>query len=381
MDMLPVGRAEITVGKPIEWNIFNEQGKLMLKQGMVLVSEAQLDRLVSHGMFRDVVGKAGAVAVAASVEPVAFDVLSPFDRIHGVFDKLFNLTERVLNKVVSPAEELEKKILLLADEVAELCDYDTDATIGAVHLEAAHDYTIIHPLSTAILCYMVAKRLEIADGPRRSLMGAALTQNLGMHNIQKILVEQKAVLTPEQRKEVTNHPLLGVVLLKRIGVRDKLWIDVVMQHHERADGEGYPRKLPLGDIAMEARILAIADRYHALVSPRSYRTGLSPTDALRKLFMDRGKEVDQTISLLLIKEMGVFPPGAYVKLKNGEVGIVTRRGFDPMKPKVKSLINSKGQHFTHPVGRDTNAPGHEIAGMCAPVASQLSLLALWDYLV
>lgn len=57
MIRLPVGRVEITVGKPIEWDIFNEQGKLMLRRGMEIVSEAQLDRLTSYGMFRDPMGK------------------------------------------------------------------------------------------------------------------------------------------------------------------------------------------------------------------------------------------------------------------------------------------------------------------------------------
>ena len=379
MEMLSVGRNELTVDKPLEWDIYNEQGKLMLKKGMVLVSEAQIDRLTSYGMFRDRT-QADASAKVAEAEPLVFDALSPFDRINKVVNDLETLFDKILNKAVLPTEELEQRILTLADELVELCVYDMDATIGAIHVERSHDYTIIHPLSTAILCYMVARRLEFTVTQQRSLMGAALTQNLGMHLTQKKLVEQAGVLTPEQKKEVTNHPLLSAVLLKRIGVKDKLWIDIVLQHHERVDGEGYPRKMSGAEILQESRVLGIADRYHALVSPRSYRTGLSPTEALRKLFMDRGKEVDQTLSLLLIKEVGIYPPGAYVKLKNGEVGMVTRRGHDPMKPKVKALVNPQGQPYTHPVGRDTNAVGHEITGMCPPVDSKLSLLALWDYL-
>ena len=378
MIRLPVGRVEITVGKPIEWDIFNEQGKLMLRRGMEIVSEAQLDRLTSYGMFRDPSGKVEGGGVAKE-EPVILDLLSPFDRIQGVIQKLNALLEKILTEAITPSDERERRFLTLVDELAELCDYDIDATIGAVHLEKAHAYNVVHPLSTAILCFMVVRATELPDSARRSLMGAALTQNLGMHALQKVLIEQRAALTPEQHKEVRNHPLLSAVLLKRIGVKDRLWIDIVLQHHERADGEGYSRNLALESICNEARILAIADRYHALVSPRSYRTGLSPTDALRKLFMDRGKEVDQNISLMLIKEIGIMPPGAFVKLKNGETAVVTRRGIDPMKPKVKGLVNAKGQPFTHPVGRDTNAPGHEIVGMCPPVDTKFSLLALWDY--
>jgi HD-GYP domain-containing protein (c-di-GMP phosphodiesterase class II) len=264
--------------------------------------------------------------------------------------------------------------------LVELCEYDIDALIGGIHTDEQYRYSVIHPLHTAILCYMVAQDLKMDIDKTICLMAAALTSNVGMFEVQDEMNAQDGPLDTEQKRIVKNHPIVSAKILKRAGIKNKLWLETVLQHHEQIDGSGYPRQLRGTAFLREARILGLADRYHAMISPRAYRKGLSPTQALKKIFQTRGKEIDEKIALLFIKIVGIYPPGSFVRLSNGETAIVTRRGGDPMKPVVKSILSRSGKFLEKPKRRETSNSAYEIAGLCPALNDfDRNLRLLWDY--
>jgi HD-GYP domain-containing protein (c-di-GMP phosphodiesterase class II) len=97
-------------------------------------------------------------------------------------------------------------------------------------------------------------------------------------------------------------------------------------HHEAEDGSGYPFGKAGGDIPRNAKIIALADRYCACVSARDYRKSLLPNVTLREIFLERGKGIDPILAAHFIKVLGIYPPGTYVRLNSGEIGVVSRKG-------------------------------------------------------
>jgi len=366
---------DIIAGKPLLWDIYDQQGRLVLKQGMVIQNDKQVARLVAMALYCN------------DEEPEVpddnlsiYDVLSPFDRIASVIYDLESLLEKILYQSIANKDAIEQKILTLVDELIDLSEYDTDAVLGAIHIDHHHRYSVLHPLHMALLCFLLGRRVKFDESTLRSTMAAALTSNLGMVELQDELHHYREPLDNKQRKLIDLHPMRSVVLLKRAGIRDKFWMEAVLQHHERQDGSGYPRQLKNDRFVTAARLIGLTDRYHAMVSPRAYRDGLSPTEALRRLFKNRGKEVDEVLGLMLIKEVGIYPPGTHVKLRSGETAIITRRASsDRMQPKAKAIGDLHNVFYARPVERDTNTSDYQILGMCAPMQMNHQLLLLWDY--
>ncbi|MBI3771561.1 MAG: HD domain-containing protein [Gammaproteobacteria bacterium] len=214
----------------------------------------------------------------------------------------------------------------------------------------------------------------------QSIISAALTSNIAILNLQDILQQQSSALSEEQQKEVRSHPEKGVAMLKACGINDPEWLDSVRQHHERANGKGYPGGLTGDKTVIGAKILALADVYSAMISPRVYRKSLEASGALKTVFLERGKEYDETLSILLIKRMGIYPPGSYVRLRNEEIAIVTKRSYDSMKPGVASLVNPNGKSYIKPLYRNTQSPEYSILGAVEFNGElEMALPLIWGY--
>lgn len=143
-------------------------------------------------------------------------------------------------------------------------------------------------------------------------------------------------------------------LLAESGVTDSTLLDIVSQHHERCDGSGYPRGLRQRTIGEGARLVALADLYAAMVLPRQYRDGLHAQRALREIFLQRGASVDAATAADFINELGVFPPGIFVRLQNGDIGVVVSRGARRAhEPLVRCFRSANGHAYSPNLDRDT----------------------------
>jgi len=369
---------ELVVGEPSPWTIYDSKGRLLLKKGMILFSQRQILKLLALGGFIKI-----NLDPAPEVEKITIqinDAMSPFQQIDEVVSRLESLFNNIVNRSVNQNDALGKQFYAVSKSIVELCEYDLDATIGAIHLDRNHNYTVVHPLYCSIIAYVLATSIKLSERRVNLTVAAALTSNLGMFELQNVLINQAGRLSQQQRAEVEKHTMRSTVLLRRIGVTDKLWTEIVLQHHEKIDGTGYPRNLKGDDFIKEARIVGLADRYHAMVAPRDYRVGLSPTEALKKIFKERGAEVDEELSRILIKKMGVYPPGSFVKLENDEIAIVTRLTDNRTKPSVKSIITPEGRIYSTPLQRDSSNLRHRVVGLCRPAEKySKDLSELWDY--
>ncbi len=110
----------------------------------------------------------------------------------------------------------------------------------------------------------------------------------------------------------------------------------------RIDGSGYPHGLAGGALGALARLLAITDIHSAMIRPRAYRDALHARHALRGIFLERGRQIDDALAAAFIKELGIHPPGTFVRLHNGEIAVVTRRQQSAAHPALKCVIGRDG---------------------------------------
>lgn len=362
---------EIEIGKILPWNVYDKTGTLLLQKGSIITSDHQLDILLGREIYKT------DEQLKNSKDTQSDDHSeSPFALFHDFMARLSENYSRVILK----KKDTQEQIIKFCMELQDLCEKHPDAMLSTIHLCHEPPYPPCHSLHCAVLCELICNRLGFDKGHRISVIAAALTCNIAMLDIQEILSHQKASLTEDQKRIIHEHPHKSAAILSEAGITDELWLKSIRQHHERINGSGYPDKIDGSALIQEAEILAIADRYSAMVSSRSYRKPLMAKEALRNFFLIKNEEFTESLSLLFIKELGIFPPGSYVKLVNGEVGVVVNRSKDTMKPKVSSIYNPQGSPYASPMLRNTSIDAYNIKEMHIPDRPlHISLPVLWGF--
>lgn len=372
MRRIRVLASDLTDGVPLLWAVYDRQGRMLLQRGAVLNSE-QREALLERDLYRDLGSGERAARDSGAEEP---ETGPPFERLHGLMRRLSALLDAVHAshpETASRAERLVADLLLLYEQYP-------DAMLGAVHLVREHPYNLSHPMHCAILCIMMARILDYDAKTIQSLIAAALTQNVAMLGLQAILQKQTEPLTEQQRESLNAHPREGAELLSRAGIDDELWLKAVLQHHERIAGTGYPAGLRGEEEIVEAaRIISLADCYAASVSGRAYRDPLPAREGLKGLYLDQDQAWGTALTQTFIRAIGVYPPGSFVQLTNGDVGVVVYRGREALRPTVASLLAASGQPYARPLRRDTFQGEFKIRGGYRPPESlKVDPLILWE---
>ncbi len=343
MKQLQLLADHVKIGVPLPWNVRDAGGNLLLSRGYTIQSEAQLHSLLARGMFVD--EDEFRRQRQASEKPKA----QAFDPIWLWSDLQVKLSLLLRDNVKDP--DFLDKLQQLSMLLQLLTERDADVGVFVMMQADATKYAVAHSLHTAVICELIARKTEASDDERRTLINAALTMNLGMLELQAVLAAQSTPPTDRQRAEIQAHPARSVAILQQAGLRDTDWLRAVAEHHETPDGKGYPRGVT--NISPLAELIRHADIFGAKISPRAGRSALPPNRAARESFLSMGGQ-ENPLAAMLVKEIGIFPPGAFVRLANGEVAVVLRRGKLATTPTVYSVSNSNGVPYVEPVRRDTS---------------------------
>jgi HD-GYP domain-containing protein (c-di-GMP phosphodiesterase class II) len=161
------------------------------------------------------------------------------------------------------------------------------------------DHTYGHGARVAALAEPVAVRLGWERERIRSLRYAAPLHDVGKVKVRPQVLGKPGPLTLEEQDEIRRHPRAGAQLVLPLR---SFWhaLPYVLFHHERWDGGGYPAGLKGRAIPMEARILAVADAFDAMISPRPYRCALSHEHALAEVERGAGTQFDPQVAAIFI---------------------------------------------------------------------------------
>jgi hypothetical protein len=350
---LSVVKNRIHPGVPLPFNVRDGDGTLLLAEGLVLPHQGQVTRLLLRGALVDL----------SEVWPVAADVQNAArDELPALWSACtFRIGHALL---ASSAPTFRQALDEAAEPVAALVARDPDLAIFQVLRQEGNaqiQYGLDHSVHTAIIAHLVAQRLGWDDASMTVVFKAALTMNLAMLELQGVLAEQLEPPTEEQRLQIHEHPQRSVAMLELAGVTDPLWLRAVAQHHEVEDGSGYPTHTR--DVSEAASLIRRADLYAAKLTPRASREARMADQAGREIFM---QDPGHPMTAALVKEFGVYPPGCFVQLVSGEIGMVVRRGPTVTTPVVTVMSTARGVPLAQPERRDTSRPQHAIAGIVHP---------------
>ena len=371
-DKIRVTWQDLSVGRKLPWNVYTESGKLLLSSGHIIPNKQILDSMHQYVLYRDRLGSGYAR------DDGSRSVINPFSQVENFITRL----AQIFKDIEAGDKAVSGKFGRLVNDVIKMVAEEPDASIATVHLPNNYPYSLFHSVQCAILCCLIAEHSELPKTEIQMLCAAALVANISMRELQEKLFIQGGKASKEQVNQIKQHPQRSVDLVHAAGIENKLFTDIVMMHHERVDGSGYPAGLKHEQIERGALILAVADRYGAMVTMRDYRKPIPVKDSLKSFLLEDGKEYDQHYSLLLIKVLTVFPPGSFVSLQNGETAIVIRRGKkSPMEPMLKSIEGTDRRRFSYPLLRDCSIHDYQISGVCGYDKNKpLNLNRLWDYI-
>lgn len=359
MKMLRLPRTKVQIGSPLPWSVRDEQGVLLLSKGHVVENEHLLDELLERGAFVDI---EEVIAAARSNAPQQAKIIQAPPNIFDLWDQTTVELKTLLSDILKQPN-FTQHIDRFTARIVELLDYNPDIGLyRCVRQDNAQHfyYGYTHAVHSALLCILLARHLQWPKERMMSLVNAALTMNLTILDLQGQMAGQDGPMKDKQHAAIHAHPTQCVELLESAGVTDADWLGAIAQHHERPDGSGYP--LGTTEVCEMAVALRLADVYMAKISPRVMHPALSPQDAIRQLYQeDKGGP----LSTALIKELGIYPPGDFVKLASGELAVVVQRTDNVRAPIVASITDTAGHPVAHTLRHDTRQEGFGIVGTVA----------------
>lgn len=374
--MKPILPSEVHVGMVLPWPVYDRTGKLLLRSGETIASEAFMRIVLERGHTKDPAAERRESSEEEKrIEREARSVLS---RVQALYTDLEVLHREL---AVGRAEDATRRLTDIAKRMTDTAVLDQDALLALLQIDLDDCDLVRRTLHATALADLMTRAVKLDTDTRFSVVTGALVYDVGLIDLQRAFNRQRPTLTNDQREKLHRHPTHAVALLKSAGIADGVLLDAVLHHHERIDGSGYPHHVRGDALAVGARILAIADIYSAMVRPRAYRDAIHSRVALREIFMERGKLIDETVATLFIKEMGVFPPGTLVKLRNNEIAVVAGRGESAGAPTLRCVILADGTMSSRPPLRDARAPEHamvETISWSRYRAALPNLHPLWD---
>jgi len=204
-----------------------------------------------------------------------------------------------------------------------------------------------HGVDTSVLAMAVGQEYG-CDPSQLKLLGlAALVHDIGQLRLPLNLLRKVQPYSAQDHRLMQAHCDMGVAMLNQFPDFPEESKPMVLQHHERLDGSGYPRGLRGGEISVLTQILSIADTYDAQISGRCSQPPVPPARALSELYREAiaGRYVTALVQRL-IQLLGVYPIGTLVRLNTGEEAVVVWvHSHSRLTPTIKLLKNSTGQPY------------------------------------
>lgn len=221
------------------------------------------------------------------------------------------------------------------------------------------DLAVSHAVNVAIYSLKMAIDMDLSDEDVENTTAAALLHDVGFgrmpifHRDRDDLLlhegELEQLISDEDRELIEKHSQAGYEGIARKAPPAERIAEIVLQHHERADGSGYPRGLHESKQLLEAQIVAIIDTYEDFIHPRPYRDALAPPAGIDAIRQSKAGAFSSTMIKELLLTFSVCPLGHYVKLSDESIGKVvkTRRDF-PLRPDVEVHVDSAGERLDTP---------------------------------
>lgn len=392
MKRISIDFDSIKIGQPLPYPLWDDAGFLVAERGFVVASAKELELMIGQRdrllvditeferhqrafvrKLHDMVHDNREIREIAGTRLADMKPQSePELRISGDADWL-DLQEQVHTLLHSsnPQTFLDR-LETLQKHLSNYTRQNPDGTLLALFLLSAkaHDrYSGTHAMLVSVICGLAAHDvLKWSAADETVLCHAALTMNIGMTVQQDRLAQQKEAPSPSQRDIIKNHPIRSVEMLRELSVTHPDLLEAVRHHHARQPGALGAR--PLGQ--RMARLIQRADIFAAAISPRASRAAATTGSAMKAAYFDENNQVDEA-GAALVKAVGIYPPGSFVRLTSGEVAVVVRRGANTSAPRVAVVLNRAGLPNAELTLRDTSQAAWRVTSGVPVMAVKVNL--------
>ena len=356
MKLVPIQQVggHIKAGVPLPFGVRDAEGKLLLAKGQQVPTEQMREALLNRGVFVDLDELRDASRRGHDEGAGGEDFFARWEALQTRLSVLLRAPQEPL--FLARVKECAGQLIAWAERFP-----DQLLFVVIQHDHSRHEvYGLAHLLHTGAVCALLSRRLGWVPERQKSLVGAALTMNLSIIDLQGRLASRGGRLLPPQRAAIDRHPDEAVAWLRNAGLDDAEWLTAVAQHHEQPGGGGYPQHL--AEPGETSQLLRLVDIFLAKLASRGGRAGLPAPQAAKTLYTGSN---GHAFASLLVKELGMFPPGTLVKLASGEIAVAVRRGSTGNTPIVSAVMNRQGDALGSPVRRDTASAEHAITSLVA----------------
>jgi HD-GYP domain-containing protein (c-di-GMP phosphodiesterase class II) len=300
---------EMYIGLKVKNHIVNSNGLLLVPAGTVLDRMA-IDLVRQHRIPLEEV-KVSSGHVPGKAPESAELIAKATDHIKDLFDRI------TIQKKV-PYLEIKHELLPIVNRVAG--QSKLFELVEAV--KAKDEYTHQHNIGVGVLSALLGNWLNLSPNEVSVLTLAATLHDLGKLRISQEILQKPDKLTPVEYEEIKRHTVHGYQMLKdTVGAHARVAL-VALQHHERADGTGYPLKLTYTQVDPYSRIVAVADVFHAMSSNRPYHKAMPFFEVVRRMREDCYGSLDPEYVSVFLKNMMLNLIGQKVVLTDGRLGEV-----------------------------------------------------------
>ncbi len=242
-----------------------------------------------------------------------------------------------LGKTVS-----QESVLPLVDEIAASVWRNPAALISVARLKTHDDYSYLHSVAVSALMLALARQLKLDERLVRIAGVGGLMHDLGKAFMPLEILNKPGRLTDEEFEVMKQHSGAGAQALQDGGCEADV-VDIVLHHHERMDGRGYPHGLREDEISLLARMGAVCDVYDAVTSVRPYKRPWDPAMAMREMARWDG-HFDSRVFNAFVKSVGIYPVGSLVRLASERLAVILEPGVESLlKPTVRAFYSIRSR--------------------------------------
>jgi len=242
--------------------------------------------------------------------------------------------------------------LPLVEEIAGSVMRNPGALLSLARLKTRDDYSYMHSVAVCALMVALARQIGLEEAACREAGMAGMMHDIGKALMPLAVLNKPGSLSEAEFAVMRTHPQEGHDLFKDGQAVSAATLDVVLHHHERMDGTGYPHRLPGDQISQLARMGAICDVYDAITSNRPYKSGWDPAQSIARMASWKG-HFDPVLFAAFVQSLGIYPTGSLVKLASGKLAVVVEQNAGNLvSPVVMVFFSTKSQMHITPTRLD-----------------------------
>jgi len=232
--------------------------------------------------------------------------------------KVRSLTAKIQSRPVQAMEEASNVMATMAQALMGKDDLILHLVGDARDDMDSHQ----HAISVSMLAMMIGKKLALSTQEVSDIGIAGLLHDIGKLKIPSQFYTAKDISPAKRKFVIEKHPDYSVEFLNNAPSISDNVKQMIAQHHEYADGSGYPKGLKNDQLHKHSLIISMVNYYEELCCPNNEKKARTPSQALSYLFASKKQLFDDKQLSAFVKSLGIYPPGTYVKLTNDQIGIV-----------------------------------------------------------